>query len=136
MFAIVNIRGDQERVELGSRILVPYMIERNPGDELILENVMLLSDDDNTTIGTPYIDAISFKAKVVDHRRAKKVIAFKKKRRTGYKRKIGHVQNHTELEILAMLDGDKVVATMPEPKAEIQEVNPKEDKVDESPKEG
>ncbi|MFP4458376.1 MAG: 50S ribosomal protein L21 [Candidatus Zixiibacteriota bacterium] len=135
MFAIVNIKGDQERLEIGRKILVPYMSKKNPGDEIILENVMLLSDGDEVEVGQPYIEGLSFKTKVVDHARGKKVIAFKKKRRTGYKRKIGHVQKYTELEILEMLKGQKVVASKPAEENKPQNNNQKE-QVDESPKEG
>jgi len=102
MFAIIDIRGSQERVEKGSILLVPYMADKNPGDKVDLENVMLYADGDDVQVGTPLLEGISCSAKIIEHTKADKVIAFKKKRRTGYQRKIGHKQDLTKIEILSL----------------------------------
>jgi large subunit ribosomal protein L21 len=102
MFAIIDIKGSQERVEKGSILLVPYMADKMPGDTIDLVDVMLYADGDDVQLGTPLLEGISCSAKIVEHTRAAKVIAFKKKRRTGYQRKIGHRQDHTKIEILSL----------------------------------
>ncbi len=102
MFAIVDIKGSQERVEQGAKLEVPFMSDKNPGDALEFDKVMLLHDGSETKIGTPILEGITVKARVIEHTHAPGVIAFKKKRRTGYKRKIGHRQDLTTIEILSL----------------------------------
>ena len=102
MFAIVDIKGSQERAEKGSILTVPLMAENNTGDEIQLDKVLMYSDGKTTQVGTPILENIIVRARIIEHTRADKVTAFKKKRRTGYKRKIGHVQNLTKIEIISL----------------------------------
>ncbi len=102
MFAIVDIKGSQERVEQGATLEVPYMSDKNPGDSLEFDRVLLVHDKEGTKVGTPVVEDFKVTARVIEHTKAKKVIAFKKKRRTGYKRKIGHRQDLTKIEILSL----------------------------------
>ncbi len=106
MFAIVEINGVQEKVTNGSVITVPYMSEKNSGDEVLIDKVLLFSDEENVLIGTPVLEGFSVSTRFVGHSRADKVIAFKKKRRTGYKRKIGHIQELSRLEVLSINKGN------------------------------
>jgi len=97
MFAIVNIAGQQFKVEEGQEIFV-HRLQANEGDALSFDEVLLLSNDDDVTVGTPHVTA-SVKATVLKHQKGDKVIVFKKKRRKGYKVKNGHRQQFTKIKI-------------------------------------
>ncbi|MCK5832983.1 50S ribosomal protein L21 [bacterium] len=99
MYAIVNIKGEQVKVEAGKSVIVPLMADRTSGDEIVLDHVILLSGDDEPVIGQPNIEGATIKAKVIEHFRDDKIIVFKKKRRTGYHKKQGHRQDYTRLMI-------------------------------------
>ena len=97
MFAIVNIAGQQFKVEEGQEIFV-HRLEANEGDSLTFEEVMLTEKDGNTQVGTPVLD-VNVTATVLGHLKGNKVIVFKKKRRKGYKVKNGHRQALTQIKI-------------------------------------
>ena len=100
MFAIVEIKGKQYKVEPGKFIYVDYMKEKNVGDEVEFTDVLLVNKDDGETlIGKPTVENAKLKTKVLDHVKGDKVIIFKKKRRKGYKVKKGHRQKYTKLQI-------------------------------------
>ena len=71
------------------------------GAEIKLEKVLMVGSKDWTAIGTPLVDEASLcvKATVLEHARGAKVVSFKKKRRKGYKRKVGHRQELTRLRV-------------------------------------
>lgn len=98
MYAIVRIGNRQYRAEVGTIIDVdklPY----NVGDEVAFDDVLLIGDGDSTVIGQPRVDGAAVKASVVEQFRGDKVIVFKYRQRTNYRRKIGHRQYHTRLRI-------------------------------------
>ncbi|MBN1621232.1 MAG: 50S ribosomal protein L21 [Endomicrobiales bacterium] len=98
MYAIVQTGGKQYKVEKGSTILV----ERLPGqtgEEVVLDNILLLSGDDKVSIGRPKVEGAKVVAEVVRQTRGSKVIIFKKRSKKGYKKTQGHRQNLTELKI-------------------------------------
>lgn len=97
MFAIVNIAGQQFKVEEGQEIFV-HRLEANEGDSLTFEEVMLVEKDGSTQVGTPVLD-VNVTATVLGHLKGNKVIVFKKKRRKGYKVKNGHRQALTQIKI-------------------------------------
>lgn len=97
MFAIVNIAGQQFKVEEGQEIFV-HRLEANEGDKVTFEEVMLVDDKGNTQVGTPVLD-VNVTATVLSHLKGNKVIVFKKKRRKGYKVKNGHRQALTQIKI-------------------------------------
>lgn len=99
MYAIVNTGGKQYRVQPGDTVRVEYL-PGDQGDLIELEDVRLLSDDDGeVTIGAPTVEGAKVTAEVVTQGRAKKVIVFKYKAKTRYRRKNGHRQNFTELRV-------------------------------------
>ena len=98
MYAIVNIAGQQFKVEKGKKVFV-HRLSGNVGDELSLGNVMLISNQDKVSIGEPYLSDALVLAKINAHVRGDKVQVFKKKRRKGYQKLNGHRQNFTELMI-------------------------------------
>jgi large subunit ribosomal protein L21 len=98
MFAVVDILGQQFKVTENTKYFVPRLNEE-PNKSVTFKNVLLLSDENGTKLGSPYLEGIKVKAKVLEHTKDNKVIVFKKKRRTGYKKKNGHRQSLTQIEI-------------------------------------
>jgi large subunit ribosomal protein L21 len=98
MYAIVEIAGQQFKVEKDKRIFV-HRLDKNEGDKVEFEKVLLLDNDGVIKIGTPVLDGAKISAKVIEHVRGKKVQVFKKKRRKGYQKLNGHRQDFTQIEI-------------------------------------
>ena len=98
MFAIVNISGKQYRVEKGDQIKVA-LLETESGKKVKFENVLLTDDGKKVTIGNPVVSGATVSGTVINHGRGRKVIVFKKKRRKGYRRKNGHRQDFSLIQI-------------------------------------
>ena len=99
MYAVVEIAGQQFRVEQNKDIKVPLLHEE-PGKKITFDRVLFYTDDKGKHhIGTPVVKNVKVDATVVEHGRHKKVIVFKKKRRKGYQKKNGHRQDFTLLHI-------------------------------------
>ncbi len=101
MFSVVEQGGVQFKIAEGDTISVPLM-DIEPGNEVDLEKVLLVSDDGGVRIGTPIVDGVSVKANVVKHFKDDKVLVIKRKRRKDYRRKNGHRQQYTELKITSI----------------------------------
>ena len=97
MYAVIKTGGKQYRVSEGDRIRVEKL-DGDVGAELTFDDVLMLGGD-KVAVGTPTVDGASVSARIVAQDKAKKVIVFKYKRRKGYRRKYGHRQPYTELEI-------------------------------------
>lgn len=95
-YAIVETGGKQYRVEKGD-VLDVELLEGDAGSKITLDKVIALSDGKELNTKA---DGSSVTAEVVEHYRGKKLIAFKKKRRKGYTRKVGHRQELTKIKIL------------------------------------
>ena len=98
MFAIIETGSKQYRVQPGDVLRVeklPY----EEGQEIELDKVLLI-EGEQRKVGTPYVEGAKVVAKVLRHARGKKIIGMKFKRRKNYRRKWGHRQWFTELEIL------------------------------------
>jgi len=98
MFAIVEIAGQQFKVEKGQQLFV-HRLAGEPGESVDFGNVLLTDNNGAVTVGSPTVANASVKAKILEHRKGDKVIVFKKKRRKGYKVKNGHRQSFTKIEI-------------------------------------
>ncbi len=98
MYAIVDIVGQQFKVEKDQKLFVNRMAGET-GTEVKFDKVLLVDNDGAVTVGKPQVENASVTAKILRHVRGDKVIVFKKKRRTGYKKKNGHRQNYTEIQI-------------------------------------
>ncbi len=98
MFAVIRTGGKQYRVQKDYKILVEK-IEAKQGDSIKLDEVLFLSDGKTSTIGAPKIEGATVTAKVVDQKRGPKILIFKKKRRQNYRRKRGHRQDLTLVQI-------------------------------------
>jgi large subunit ribosomal protein L21 len=101
MFSIVQQDGFQFKVSQGDKLRIPR-IEAEKGSEISLEKVLLVGDKDGVKIGTPVLAGAVVKAKVLDHEKGDKVIIMKKKRRKTYKRRTGHRQLYTKVEIVSI----------------------------------
>ena len=98
MYAIVEIAGHQFKVEKDQRVFVNRLTTEE-GKKVSFDNVLLIGDGNNITLGAPAIDGAQVSAKVLKHLKGDKVIVFKKKRRKGYRVKNGHRQSLTEIVI-------------------------------------
>ena len=98
MFAVVEIAGQQFKVAASDKITVP-LLESKVGSVVKFDKVLLIGDDKQTTLGTPYVSGASIEATVLGHAKDDKVSVFKKKKRKGYKVFRGHRQNCTQIEI-------------------------------------
>lgn len=97
-YAIVQTGGKQYRLQSGDTIKVESL-RGDVGDLLELTDVRLVSQDGEVTIGTPTVEGARVTAEVLGHGRGKKIIVFKYKAKTRYRRKNGHRQNYTELRV-------------------------------------
>ncbi len=98
MYAIVNIKGEQFKVEKGRWITTPKLgIETDESVEF--NQVLMYNDGNETFIGQPYLDNIKIQGKVLNNFRDKKVIVFKYKKRKHYRRKRGHRQHLSKVMI-------------------------------------
>ena len=97
MYAIINISGKQFKASKGKKVRVPKQ-DGEVGSSLTFDEVLLLSNDNTTRVGKPYVQGSSVTATILEQGRDKKVIVYKKKRRKGYQRKNGHRQFYTEIE--------------------------------------
>ncbi|WP_271407038.1 50S ribosomal protein L21 [Tenacibaculum soleae] len=98
MYAIVEIAGQQFKVAKDQKVYV-HRLQEAEGSKVTFDNVMLIEDKGNVTIGAPAIAGAGVTATVLGHLKGDKVIVFKKKRRKGYKKKNGHRQYLTEIQI-------------------------------------
>ncbi|WP_036157147.1 50S ribosomal protein L21 [Maribacter forsetii] len=123
MYAIVEMAGQQFKVAKDQKVYV-HRLQAEEGKKVTFDNVLLLADGSNVTIGAPAIDGAAVEAKVVKHLRGDKVIVFHKKRRKGYRKKNGHRQSLTEIVIESIISkGAK--------KTETKKAEPKAKKVEE-----
>ncbi len=98
MFAIVETGGKQYILQVGDVVRVeklPFQV----GEQIELDRVLMVEGDERK-VGSPYIDGAKVVAKVLRHGRERKIIGMKFKRRKNYRRKWGHRQWFTELEIV------------------------------------
>ena len=98
MYAIVEIAGQQFKVEKGRKLYV-HRLQGDEGSSLSLDQVLLTDNDGQVKIGTPKVEGAKVTAKVLSHLKGDKVIIFKKKRRKTFERKNGHRQYLTQIQI-------------------------------------
>ncbi len=111
IYAIVETGGKQYRVTPGQVVDVD-LLDVADGDTVELERVLLVSDGDDVTVGTPTVDGAKVVATSNGDGRAAKIIVFKYKPKTRYRRKTGHRQGFTRLTI-DRIDGPGVPVTRP-----------------------
>jgi large subunit ribosomal protein L21 len=98
MYAIVEIAGQQFKIEKDQKLFV-HRLQEDEGASINIDKVLLLGNGDNITLGAPAIEGAFAEAKVLGHLKGDKVIVFKKKRRKGYRKKNGHRQYLSQIQI-------------------------------------
>ena len=101
MYAVIKTGGKQYRVSAGEKLKVEQL-PADIGAEIVLDQVLLLSNGDDITMGAPLVNGAAVTAKVVSHGRGEKVHIYKMRRRKHYRKSQGHRQNYTELEIVGI----------------------------------
>ncbi len=102
MYAVIKTGGKQYKVAANDEIIVEK-IDANEGDEHAFEEVLMLGDGDNVTVGAPTVEGAAVVGEIVGQGKGDKVIIFKKRQRSTYKRKKGHRQLETTIKITAIL---------------------------------
>ncbi len=113
MYAVFSTGGKQYRAATGDRLKVEKL-NVEEGETVTLDQVMMVTDGDQVTIGTPLVDGGAVEAKVLSHGRAKKIRVIKFRRRKHSRSQMGHRQSFTELEITNIVAS----GAMPAKKAE------------------
>ena len=108
-FAIIETGGKQYKVST-SKILEIEKLNAKVGETIKFSNVLLLNDDKNTEIGNPKIDGAAVEAKLLDNVKDRTVLIFHKRRRKHSRKKNGHRQRHSKIQITKILaKGGKII---------------------------
>ncbi len=97
MFAVIQTGGKQYRVAPGDVIFIEKLNARE--DEIVKFDALMFSDDTGVKIGTPTVKGVSVEGKVQKHGKGEKIVVFKYKAKKTYRRKAGHRQPYTRVEI-------------------------------------
>jgi large subunit ribosomal protein L21 len=124
MYAIVEIAGQQFKVERGVKVYV-HRLDANEGAKVEFDKVLLVDNGGKVQVGTPSIDGAKVAATVLSHLKGDKVIVFKKKRRKGYQKSNGHRQQLTQILVQGILAKgetlkDEVTIEKKAPKAKVE----------------
>ena len=110
MYAIIESCGRQYKVEKGEVVFFEKL-NAEEGKKVTFENVVLLSDNGKVQVGNPYVKGVKVEGKVVGHGKGKKIIVFKMKPKKNYRRKQGHRQPYTKVEITSVKTATKKAET-------------------------
>ena len=98
MYAVVRTGGKQVRMTPGAAVRVETL-PGSVGDSVELDQVLLIGGEGETRIGTPTVSGAKVVGTIKSQGRGPKITVFKMKRRKGYRRKQGHRQNYTEIQV-------------------------------------
>lgn len=98
-YAIVRSGNKQYRVSPGDTLNVELIGDKEPGDKVNLDQVLLVSNNGDITVGKPYVSGAKVVAKIESHGKGDKVLVYKMKRKVRYRRKVGHRQPFARLAI-------------------------------------
>ena len=98
MYAVIKTGGKQYRVAPGEKIKIEQ-IPADVGAQIVLDQVLMVSDGDAVQLGNPLVSGATVSATVIAHGRGAKVKIFKLRRRKHYQRTQGHRQNYTEIRV-------------------------------------
>ena len=98
MYAIIETGGKQYRVQEGDVVFLEKL-QAESGSEVVFDKVLAVSDEGNMSFGTPFLADASVKATVINHGKDKKIVVFKYKAKKRYRRKQGHRQPYTKVQI-------------------------------------
>jgi len=102
MKATIKTQGRQFTVHEGDVLFVNRYPETNDGDSVTIDTVLAVGEGESMKFGTPTVEGASVQAKILENKRGKKVVVFKKKRRKGYRNKRGHRQELSVIKIDAI----------------------------------
>jgi large subunit ribosomal protein L21 len=102
MYAVVETGGKQYRVQEND-VLKVELLEGEPGDEVVLDKVLMKVKDDSVEVGKPYINGASVKAKIVNFGRNDKILVFKYKSKKNIRKMQGHRQNYVEILVTEVI---------------------------------
>lgn len=109
MYAIINACGKQYKVKEGD-IVFMERLETEEGKAITFSEVLLVSDENKTTVGEPLVKGAKVKATVIGHGKSKKILVFKYKAKKNYRKTRGHRQAYTKVQI------EKIAITAPRAK--------------------
>jgi large subunit ribosomal protein L21 len=98
MYAVIKTGGKQYRIRVGEKLKVEQL-EAESGNELIIDQVLMVADDEKVSIGSPLVEGATVSATVLGQGRHDKIRIFKMRRRKHYQKHQGHRQNYTEIQI-------------------------------------
>ena len=98
MYAIFEVSGMQFTAREGDVLTVPHQ-KAAPGEKLDYDKVLLVKKDDQSIVGTPTVADAKIEAEIVEHGKGDKVLIYKYKRRTKYRRTQGHRQDFTQIKV-------------------------------------
>lgn len=98
MYAVLETGSKQYRVKSGDKLVVERL-DVEAGQAVTFDKILMVNNDGDLKIGAPTLDSASVVADVLEHKRGPKVLSFKKRRRKGYQKTIGHRQEQTVVRI-------------------------------------
>ncbi len=110
MYAIIESCGKQYKVAEGDVVFFEKL-DAEEGKKVTFDKVMLVSEDGKVQVGNPYVKGVKVEGKVVSHGKAKKIIVFKMKAKANYRRRYGHRQPYTKVEITSIKTAEKKATT-------------------------
>ncbi len=110
MYAIIESCGKQYKVAEGDVVFFEKL-DAEEGKKVTFDKVILVSEEGKVQVGNPYVKGVKVEGKVVSHGKAKKIIVFKMKAKKNYRRKQGHRQPYTKVEITGIKTSAKKAAT-------------------------
>ena len=110
MYAIIESCGKQYKVAEGDVVFFEKL-DAEEGKKVTFDKVILVSEEGKVQIGNPYVKGVKVEGKVVSHGKGKKIIVFKMKPKKNYRRKQGHRQPYTKVEITSIKTATKKTAT-------------------------
>ena len=116
MYAIIETGGKQYKVENGDRVVVEKLNVAD-GEAVVFDKVLVLADEAGVKVGTPYVEGVTVEGTAVETGKGKKVVIFKYKAKKDYRKKQGHRQPYTLVEITSVA-GEKAAPKAAAPAAE------------------
>jgi len=130
MYAVIRTGGKQYKVATDD-VLAVEKLTAEAGSSIAFDEVLMLGEGEDVTVGAPLVAGASVKADIVEQTRGDKIIVFKKKRRKNYRRRQGHRQDLTVVRITDILDADrKSTAATAKPTADAKPKGDAKPKVD------
>lgn len=103
MYAVIEIGGKHYKVEKDSDLMIDYLAASKEGDKVKIDGVILFHSDKDILIGKPYVEKVSVEGKVlVPEVKGEKLTVFKYKQKAHYRRKTGHRQKYTKIQITSL----------------------------------